>query len=209
MLKKNGVDWHQYPVPKRGVLSVNCEDYNSAKQLIQSTYLDKNNSVWGWKDPRTALFLDFWKEILPNAKYIFVFRPPDQVASSLLRRGDLRKWYNRNNKVCLANIALKMWSFYNKKIVNFVYGSYDSALIIKVPDDIQDKSQSASSALTQLLNLDYNIQINNVYDPKTLNRKVPRWINMVTYSKPAILGQLRRLNSIHDNLIRYHAGEKY
>ena len=38
---------------------------------------------WGWKDPRTVLFLDFWLEMLPEARFLFVFRDPAEVADSL------------------------------------------------------------------------------------------------------------------------------
>ncbi|MDP4350266.1 hypothetical protein QSG17_25820, partial [Escherichia coli] len=43
-------------------------------------------SGWGWKDPRTTLFLDFWSEFLPDARYLLVFRRPWEVVDSLFRR---------------------------------------------------------------------------------------------------------------------------
>ncbi|MEO1623299.1 MAG: sulfotransferase, partial [Cyanobacteria bacterium J06632_3] len=39
----------------------------------------KSPRLWGWKDPRTTLFLDFWKQTLPNAKFVFVYRNPWEV----------------------------------------------------------------------------------------------------------------------------------
>ena len=45
-----------------------------------------NLKYWGWKDPRTTLFLDFWNELIPNAKYLIIFRPYDDVVESLIRR---------------------------------------------------------------------------------------------------------------------------
>src|SRR5436309_786365 len=27
--------------------------------------------LWGWKDPRTALFLDFWNQLLPDCRFVF------------------------------------------------------------------------------------------------------------------------------------------
>lgn len=43
---------------------------------------------WGWKDPRTVLFLEDWNEILPAAFHVVVFRRPWEVVDSLFRRGD-------------------------------------------------------------------------------------------------------------------------
>ena len=36
-----------------------------AKQLIQAR--KPQSLIWGWKDPRTTLLLDFWHQILPQA----------------------------------------------------------------------------------------------------------------------------------------------
>src|SRR5687767_11988942 len=32
--------------------------------------------VWGWKEPRTCMFLDLWAELLPGAYFLFPFRRP-------------------------------------------------------------------------------------------------------------------------------------
>lgn len=45
---------------------------------------------WGWKDPRTALFLPFWHELLPSARYLIVYRHYTQVVDSLHRRNRFR-----------------------------------------------------------------------------------------------------------------------
>ena len=42
--------------------------------------------LWGWKDPRTSLLLTFWDSLLDEARYLFVYRHPVDVLSSLVRR---------------------------------------------------------------------------------------------------------------------------
>ena len=69
--------------------------------------------LWGWKDPRTVLFLDFWHTLLPNAKYLFVFRSPWEVIESFFRRGDGEFIYN-------PSLAVSVWLHYNRLIVDFV-----------------------------------------------------------------------------------------
>ena len=44
--------------------------------------------LWGWKDTRNGLFLDFWRRLLPEACFVLVYRKPQEVVDSLLRRGD-------------------------------------------------------------------------------------------------------------------------
>ena len=41
----------------------------------------------GWKEPRTCLFLSAWRQLLPDARSVVVYRHPLEVHQSLLRRG--------------------------------------------------------------------------------------------------------------------------
>ncbi len=41
---------------------------------------------WGWKDPRTLLFLDLWNEVFPGALKILLLRHPLEIFVSLVRR---------------------------------------------------------------------------------------------------------------------------
>lgn len=44
--------------------------------------------AWAWKEPRTTLFLDFWGQMIPECRFIFLIRPPWEMIDSLYRRGD-------------------------------------------------------------------------------------------------------------------------
>jgi hypothetical protein len=66
---------------------------------------------WGWKDPRTSLFLDLWERHLPQARYLFLYRHPVDVALSLWRRNtdpELRQdpW-----------LPLRAWELYNRRLL--------------------------------------------------------------------------------------------
>jgi hypothetical protein len=41
---------------------------------------------WGWKDPRTCLFLNIYAELIPDAKYLVIARDYNSVVNSLLKR---------------------------------------------------------------------------------------------------------------------------
>ena len=41
---------------------------------------------WGWKDPRTCLFLDTYAQLLPDAKYLVIIRDYQLVLKSLIER---------------------------------------------------------------------------------------------------------------------------
>jgi hypothetical protein len=68
---------------------------------------------WGWKEPRTALFLDLWADVLPDARFLFVFREPLAVLDSLLRRAANESVTDR------PELALVMWRIYNAEMLRF------------------------------------------------------------------------------------------
>lgn len=68
---------------------------------------------WGWKEPRTCLFLDLWERLLPQARFLFLYRHPVDVALSLWRRNidfELRRdpW-----------LAFRAWGLYNRRLLAF------------------------------------------------------------------------------------------
>jgi hypothetical protein len=81
-----------------------------ARALIQTRR--QAGHAWGWKDPRTTLFLDFWAELLPEACFLLLFRAPWEVADSLFRRGDA---VLRRN----PGLAVQVWLNYNRALLDF------------------------------------------------------------------------------------------
>lgn len=55
-----------------------------ARRLVES-FADRE--PWGWKDPRSALLLPFWKSVIPGLRTVVCVREPVEVALSLNRRG--------------------------------------------------------------------------------------------------------------------------
>jgi hypothetical protein len=96
---------------------------------------------WGWKDPRTCLFLDVYQELLPDACYLIILRDYQSVVSSLLRREFkimdkkylARKYlsrllwlkvrrHRRQQRLCHSKATefLKVWIAYNQDILNCI-----------------------------------------------------------------------------------------
>jgi len=67
---------------------------------------------WGWKNPRTTLLLEFWHELIPEAVFLGVVRPPWDVTDSLFRRGDEAFRVN-------PPLALAVWQHYNQLLLDF------------------------------------------------------------------------------------------
>jgi hypothetical protein len=95
------------------------------RQIVLNNFSDQ--SLWGWKDPRTCLFFDLWKDVLTelgvDLSILYVVRKPSDVAKSLKKRNGftMDKGYG-------------IWLNYNLSALNSIIGnkvtfvSYDTLL---------------------------------------------------------------------------------
>jgi hypothetical protein len=81
------------------------------------------SNVWGWKDPRTSVLLDFWDARLPDARYVFVYRPPWDVADSM-RRLEAEVFIRH------PEFAYHIWRHYNEALLSFARRHRDRVLIV-------------------------------------------------------------------------------
>ncbi|MGD1806919.1 glycosyltransferase [Dapis sp. BLCC M126] len=121
----------------------------AAKRLIKNRQEEKQrkNKFWGWKDPRTTLFLNFWSNLLPDAKFIFVYRSPWEVVDSLYRRGTDQKLLEQ------PEIAVKMWLNYNQRILDF-YQKFSAQCLIGKVDSIGKNPESFIEAVNEKFEID-------------------------------------------------------
>jgi GT2 family glycosyltransferase/glycosyltransferase involved in cell wall biosynthesis/septal ring factor EnvC (AmiA/AmiB activator) len=115
------------------------------RQLIKKH--QRGNVLWGWKDPRTTLFLDFWWELLPQANFIFTYRTPWEVVDSLYRRG------TDENLRESPEVAVKMWQLYNRRILNFAQKFPERCLIANVYQ-VGKNAEGFIKAINDKFNLD-------------------------------------------------------
>ena len=75
-----------------------------ARLLIESF---DSAHVWGWKDPRNSLTLQFWQNLLPGLKTLIIVRNPLEVAYSMRER----------NGTSYA-FGLRLWEIYNRHLID-------------------------------------------------------------------------------------------
>lgn len=85
ILRRNGLT---YLTRREVPIHTTEQDRYEAQRLVVERAA--SSPAWGWKDPRTSLFLPFWQDVVPAAKYLIVYRHYAQVVDSLLRRDKLR-----------------------------------------------------------------------------------------------------------------------
>lgn len=91
-------------------LTPDPEEEKEASSLVAGR---RGHRAWGWKDPRTSLFLDFWHQLLPQARFLFIYRHPLEVLLSLARRG------TDFEAVASPAFCLRTWIVYNQCILDF------------------------------------------------------------------------------------------
>jgi len=58
-----------------------------ARQLLLDEF--STAALWGWKDPRTALTLPFWQDLVGPMRYVIPVRNPMAVVASLVQRNQM------------------------------------------------------------------------------------------------------------------------
>lgn len=88
LLKHFGATWHEPPEPESGWhTDAKLEGLRLEAKALATTFAGR--SPWGWKEPRASLFLPFWKEAIPNMRFVICIRNPLEVARSLQTRNNI------------------------------------------------------------------------------------------------------------------------
>ena len=125
--------------------------YESEKLKSIIEFKNKMNPKWGWKDPRTCLFLGYYRELIPNAYYLNIIRDYQSTVSSLISR-DFRFhetkylsrkllsrliWKNlrrdRKQKKFyreLSEFYLKVWISYNEELLKNIQNLSSDKFIV-------------------------------------------------------------------------------
>ncbi|MGD1871910.1 MAG: hypothetical protein ACFB02_02545 [Mastigocoleus sp.] len=173
-------------------INVRKSDREKAVELIKSR---AHLPQWGWKDPRTTLFLNMWDEVIENPKYLFLYREPLLVLDSILRRG--------TDKSILQKpiIGLRAWKVFNKQIIRFWNQNKEKSIILNI-DNITQNPEMMLDDLKKKLDIHLNkVPFEKVYSKKAIKeqtsevldnfkKKYPREIN----SSIQIYNQLQELS---------------
>lgn len=118
---------------------------------------------WGWKEPRTCLFLDLWAELLPGARFLFVVRHPRLVLDSLGRRNKTRFYHSR-----IHNQFLRSWLVYNRECYRLSQESPARSAVVSLEGLVQSPGVAVARLSQWLgLSLDEGL-LRQLYDARVL-----------------------------------------
>lgn len=167
------VGYHKYVLKKQGlefVLSpdqlivTDKQDLKDAYALLQTK---SDRLQWGWKDPRTTLFLDFWKNRLVDIRVVGMYRSPSAVVASLMRRDQkqpaiglkksiLLKWHSPKNR-WLAKRYLCTWIRYNTSLLTYADEHPEDVVLLRTDLVLDD-----SAALWEKLTMQWDFHLKYV-----------------------------------------------
>ncbi len=138
------------------------------ERAIQIARKREAKAQWGWKEPRTALFLDLWADVLPHPRFLFVFRQPLAVLDSLLRRA-------ANESVTdHPEVALVMWRIYNQEMLRFFEGHRDTCAWVETETFVRDPAPVLST-LRERFGFDVTlVPVDDVFVDEAYHSKIRR-----------------------------------
>jgi hypothetical protein len=92
---------------------------------------NQNHYLWGWKDPRTVVFLQQWKQLIPDLKVLLIWRPCYESVQSLLERS--RKASSRDSIYHIFPLeAVKLWIYYSKMICRYKENNPNDTVLLSI-----------------------------------------------------------------------------
>jgi hypothetical protein len=135
---------------------------SEAREILTS---NARAAGWGWKDPRTTLFLEFWASIVPEANYLFVYREPSEVIDSLFRRGD--------EVIRLSpELAAQAYQSHNNMILRFARAHRSRCLIVNVAEAARDPKRLLAM-ISQRFEIDVDLHAASPFDSEQMKTIEP------------------------------------
>ena len=104
--------------------------------------------------------LDFWQQLLPEARYLLVYRLPWDVADSILR-------LNSGIFTEHPEYPLKVWTFYNRHLLDFYARHSARCILVNINTLLQSPTR-----LVELLETKLNLKVASDYAAGTSERNL-------------------------------------
>ena len=166
------VEFHENVLSAQGISKAGwtlAENIQVPEQFLEKAktliYRNSTEHLWGWKDPRTTLFLNFWKSLISDGLFLLLYRTPWDVIDSLYRRRNLGDEIFDNN----PNFALNTWLNYNNKIINFYDDFPDQCILCSIAHIAQDPNILVT-AIKEKFGISLNFPASDIYNGSLLSK---------------------------------------
>ena len=182
-------DNHCHMYSPKTHLNISKTREEQAGSIIKDKQEASNN--FGWKDPRTTLFLNFWSSLLPNCKFVLLYREPYSVIDSMRRRGT-----DRRLKV-FPWLPASAWLRYNKSIIEYHKNNPDNSIVINI-SGFNKTHEKSRLILSDFLNYDFDKPYTDVFHKNEIASKPPQKSNLIYRILDAYYR--KKLNTLYNQL---------
>ena len=109
-------------------------DHRAKAEMLRAKYARAEN--WGFKDPRSSLFIKFWADVLQRPRIIIVYRHFGYCQNSLLKRAvevlikhpnidseSTQLWQN-------TDLSISAWLYYNQQLINYAQAYPEDCIVV-------------------------------------------------------------------------------
>ncbi len=136
ILNDNGRSWQ---VEREFVPYVASDIWQEMKSLVSRR--SRSKPIWGFKDPRTCLFLGLWQHLIPDLKTVGIFRPAADVIWSMERRSYLDLQAERrvddlesSNFWTKPDLGARVWTTHNKALLRWQSSHREQSVLLAFED---------------------------------------------------------------------------
>ncbi len=166
-----------------------------ARQLIESR--NEKFNQWGWKDPRTCLFLNDYHQLIPDANYLIIIRDFQAIVTSLIKR-DYKVIHNNDpvnpnpgfferikiarakkkeiDNLCRTNASffLKVWIQYSRHLLTLTQQIPAERFRVINYQSLLEKDRFIFNDICKNWNLNLNyIDFRTIFKPSMINESLP------------------------------------
>lgn len=158
--------WHSPPQDTSSI----SEEHTSTLSNILEPYLAQP-SPWGFKDPRTCLFLPWWQAQLTQYRQVFIYRNPLDCVRSLQTRQAQELVYRPQRNASAVffwddpDKALALWVRYNQAILDATRSAPDKTLLVSY------EALVAGFPIIECANRQLNLTLNTRSDTRVRPQK--------------------------------------
>jgi hypothetical protein len=183
-------------LPASGFTSKKVEGLSPDEKTQLRSLIDEKNrhhEEWGWKEPRTCLFLNEYKTLLPSAVYLVVVRNYNETVNSMLsreytayrarfrkRKGLARMWWmvfrNRSREETFRRYAtryLEIWIRYYENILDHILALSPEQYMVVGYNYLASQDKRVFDYLTGEWNFKLNyVPFTNVFKKEMLTESI-------------------------------------
>lgn len=182
------------------------EDYLVTHEFsLSNNFIEKSKELYnikktksqgknrGWKDPRTTLFLNHWRALDTEARFIFMVRKPESVLNSLCRL--LKTKWSLSEKTKYLNSYI----FYNQRIISFIQKYQGENMAVVGMEKLVSQPEPVLSGISQQVDFEFDPELfRQLFDGRVMSE--PQGISYFLLKR-----KLAHANRIFGELSRYFA----